>query len=459
MECCHPSFVLMGRVTNTLDSAGQSVTNCYNNQGLVCVVSNAFGCLRMITYDIEDHAVTVIDANTVTNQFAYDDLGRMTVRTDGNNKTETSAYSTLGLVARTNQLGQFTGYRYDVAGRKTHETNANGEVTIYTYDARGNLAKLTDGKGQVTSWGYDSFGRVTSKTNQAGTEILRYAYDADGHLTNRWSLAKGNTRYAYDLAGNLTTIDYAASTDISMSYDANNRLTNMTDAVGATLYAYTDFGALLSEDGPWAEDTVTYSYTTNRLRASVTVAAPNATAWAQTYAYDGAGRLTNITSPAGAFTYLYDAATHLQVCKLTQPPGSYITNTWDALGRWTGTYLKNSDDATLNAHTYNYDDASRRTRQTRLGAPASEPAWTNSVDYTYDPIGQLKTARGKESGGTTNRSHEQLGYAYDAAGNLNSRTNNALIQTFNVDNQNQLTTLTRSGKHTVAGVTTGPPPT
>jgi hypothetical protein len=42
-----------------------------------------------------------------------------------------------------------------------------------------------------------------------------------------------------------------------------------------------------------------------------------------------------------------------------------------------------------------------------------------------DNIGQLQTARGKESGGTTNRLHEQLGYAYDAAGNLNSRTNNA----------------------------------
>ena len=51
---------------------------------------------------------------------------------------------------------------------------------------------------------------------------------------------------------------------------------------------------------------------------------------------------------------------------------------------------------------------------------------TSCLSYTCDNIGQLQATCGKESGGTTNRLHEQLGYAYDAAGNLNSRTNNAL---------------------------------
>jgi YD repeat-containing protein len=51
----------------------------------------------------------------------------------------------------------------------------------------------------------------------------------------------------------------------------------------------------------------------------------------------------------------------------------------------------------------------------------------NFVDYSYDNIGQLKTATGKENDDST-RLHEKLGYTYDAAGNLNQRTNNALIQ-------------------------------
>jgi RHS repeat-associated protein len=69
----------------------------------------------------------------------------------------------------------------------------------------------------------------------------------------------------------------------------------------------------------------------------------------------------------------------------------------------------------------------------------------------------LQTAQGKESGGTS-RLHEQMGYGYDAGGNLHYRTNNTvaaepLVQTFSVDNVNQLTSVSRTGKLTVAGGT------
>ncbi len=51
---------------------------------------------------------------------------------------------------------------------------------------------------------------------------------------------------------------------------------------------------------------------------------------------------------------------------------------------------------------------------------------------------------------------EQLGYAYDAAGNLNFQTNNTLLQNFNVNNENELATETNGGALTVAGTTTIP---
>ncbi len=440
------NYNLMRQITNAIDSAGASVTNCYNNQGLVCVVSNAFGCVRLLTFDIEDHATSITDANSVNNQYTYDPFSRVTQRTDPNNQTETFSYSSLGLVAYTNQLGQYRNYQYDVAGRKIAQTNGNGEVIVYTYNAAGDVQALSDGKGQTTSWGYDQYGRVNSQTNAAGTQVLTYQYDANGRLTNRWSLAKGSTTYKYDLAGNLTNIVYPSSGSITMQYDSNNRLTNMVDAVGTTIFAHTDFGALLSEDGPWANDTVSYTYTTNRLRASLNLQQPNASAWVQTYTYDGAKRLSSVSSPVGTFGYLYDPSGHLQVGNVSLPNTSYITNTYDSLSRWTGTYLKNSAGTTLNSHAYTYDNASRRARQTRTAG--------DYVDYTYDAIGQLKSVAGKESGGSPSRSQEQFGYAYDAADNLNYRTNNALLQTFNVDNLNQLTTATRSGTLTVAGTTT-----
>ncbi len=59
---------------------------------------------------------------------------------------------------------------------------------------------------------------------------------------------------------------------------------------------------------------------------------------------------------------------------------------------------------------------------------------------------------GEESGGGT-RLNEKLGYVYDAAGNLQYRTNNALIQTFAVNELNQLSNITRSGTLTISGAT------
>ena len=51
---------------------------------------------------------------------------------------------------------------------------------------------------------------------------------------------------------------------------------------------------------------------------------------------------------------------------------------------------------------------------------------------------------------------EQLGYAYDMAWNLNQRTNGALVQVFNVNTLNELTSVTNSGYMMVAGTTTSP---
>src|SRR5207249_11096382 len=125
----------------------------------------------------------------------------------------------------------------DQAGRQLYETNANNELIRYTNNSAGDLLSLTDGKGQTTHWGWDEYGRTTNKLDQAGSEILRYQYDLDSRLTNRWSAAKGNTKYKFDGAGNLTNIVYPVSPAVTFKFDGNNRLTNMVDAAGATVYA------------------------------------------------------------------------------------------------------------------------------------------------------------------------------------------------------------------------------
>jgi len=80
---------------------------------------------------------------------------------------------------------------------------------------------------------------------------------------------------------------------------------------------------------------------------------------------------------------------------------------------------------------------------------------TNTVAVGYDGINQPANWSAKEAAGTL-RHNEQEAYAYDAAGNLHIRTNDALVQTFNVDALNQLSNVTRLGQLTVTGATPVP---
>jgi len=220
-------------------------------------------------------------------------------------------------------------------------------------------------------------------------------------------------------------------------------MTNMSDAVGTSAFGYTSAGALAFEDGPWGSSRVTYNYTLGQLMG-LTVGHLWEGDWQQTYTYDSARRLKTTTSPAGTSGYNYAGAGRM-VTNLALGNGTGIQNTFDALARLTATRLTNSSGTELNSHTYLYDQGGRRTNAVRVDG--------SYVRYKYDDIGQVKVAQGFESNGTV-RVHEQSGYTYDAAGNLNYRTNNALTQTFNVNNLNELTTATRSGNMTVAGATT-----
>jgi RHS repeat-associated protein len=440
------TYDLLDRLIKTEDSAGNVVTNTYNHQGLLIAVSNAFGQVVKQTYDIEDRVTNIVNASGVTTTNSYDDLGRILVRAvPAASATESFLYNTNGMVAYTDALSKITRYQYDAAGRKITETNAITNVVSFTYNAAGDLLTLTDGNTNVTTWGYDVHGRVTSKTNAANTEIFRYTYDANGRLTNRWTPSKLDTGYGYDLVGNLTVINYTTSPDITMQYDALNRLTNMVDAVGTNKYAYTNL-YLLSEDGPWADDTVSYTYNNRGLRSGFSLAQPSGS-WTNGYLYDAARRLTNVTSGAGAFSYEYTGAGGL-VKKLLLPNTGYITNAYDSAARLTDTSLKNSSHSNLNSHAYQLNNGNQRTKQTRTDG--------SYVDYSYDDIGQVKTAIGKESGGTTNRFNERFGYAYDAAGNLLYRTNDTLIHTFSGNALNQISNITRNGTMTVAGSTAIP---
>ena len=269
---------------------------------------------------------------------------------------------------------------------------------------------------------------LSNKVDAASAEVLRYAYDATGLLTNRWTKAKGTTTYRYDALGQLTNVVYPVSPALTLQYDLLGRLTNLVDGFGQTRYSYAN-NRLASEDGPWAEDTVSYSYQYAGPRSGLTLLQPNASPWTQSYGYDAAERLTSVVSPAGSFGYTYDSTRVALPGTLTLPSGATIATSYDFMARLTNTTLRSSQQAVLNHHSYGYNAASQRTSVTNLAG--------NTVAYTYDRSGQLTQASGKEANGTT-RLNEQFGYGYDDENQLitvivTNGVNNSTLSRFAYD--------------------------
>ena len=313
----------------------------------------------------------------------------------------------------------------------------------------GDITNLVDGLRHVTSWRYNQFGWLTNKVDGLSRNAFRYAYNTNGWVTNRWTPEKGNTGYTYDNVGNLKSITYPLST-INYSYDALNRLTNMADATGTNNFAYTAVGQLASESNLWAG--VAYSYI-QRLRTALAVSGN----WTQTYGYDSGWRMTNVTSPAGVFGYVHNASVGLSVPaassligSTTLPNGASVVNSYDNLARLTGTALNNYWGHTLDGYIYTPDPLGLRTNIVR-----NFGLTTNSVSVGYDNIAQITSWAAKESSGAL-RQNEQLGLTYDAAHNLQLRTNNALVLTFVDDAANQLTNVVRTNAFTMAGATPAP---
>jgi RHS repeat-associated protein len=449
--------------TNGYNALGQLVSTTdgllrrsysYNNQGLqtnVSVLNGAGPTLlqQSAVLDIEDRSIRTTDLNGVALTNTFDPLGRLLSRAHPDGGVENFGYSARGMIAYTNQLTFPTFYAYDAASRKVAETNANGEITQFVRNSAGDLTTLIDPNTNTTRWNFDAYGHATNEIDARGTNIFFYAFDASGRMTNRWTPAMGNTAYIYDPVGNLLSVTGSSST-VSYICDALNRVSTMTDALGTSAYTYDAAGELLTEGGLWASDAITNTYD-HRVRTSMTIAAPAGSNWVQTYVHnDPALRLTSITSPIGNFGYQYTnvgtVPTPAQlVSAITFPSGAGIGNTYSPCAQVLSTVLSNPVSHVLNSHTYAYNLGNQRTQQTFTSG--------NYINYSYDPAGQLTQAAGAEANSFP-RAHEQFGYAYDPNGNVRSRTNGTLLDAFNVNSLNELTTASPSGSLTLAGTTT-----
>ncbi len=279
-----------------------------------------------------------------------------------------------------------------------------------------------------------------------------------GWLLDRIDGLGNTTHYTPDNMGKVTGVHYSivggvtATADEAYTYDVNERLSTMADGWTTTHFTYTPDGRL---QGEYCQNYTDYTLVTNVwltpwARQSVAAQKPDGSGlMTVSYGYDQAHRLRTVTDSGGTYTYSYSGGSLPPGAR--SPSGLALANAltiaygYDNVARLTSTVFKNGG-GTLNSHAYQYNVSGQRFQQTRtLG---------DTVNYTYDAIGQLKTAVGKEANNAT-RWNEQLNYTYDPAGNLTQRVEDGLTEVMTANNLNQFSSLSAAGTATVAGSVQG----
>ena len=286
-------------------------------------------------------------------------------------------------------------------------TNPNGATTGYTYSADDLLEATTDALGHTWSFTHDAAGNTLSSVYPTGETVSR-TYAAD------------------DL---LATSAYSTGESYAFTYTPAHRLAGVTDQAGrAQSFGYNPVGWLLSatDTSDGTAFATTYAYDeAGRVTELDSAAAP-----AVAYAYDLAGRLTTLTLPgSGAATFTHDAAGART--GVTLPNGALTAFGYDAAGRLAS--IVTTAASGVIAESYTRDAAGRVTADTQ-GSFAYDDAgrlvtWTAPTGpvttYTYDAASNLTgvSVDGSSTASLAIDAADRItssGFTYDAAGNLTS---------------------------------------
>lgn len=317
----------------------------------------------------------VEDSIGVVEEYAYDEAGRLVAWTDGAGDTTALTYDSDGqLVQMTGPDGSTLGF--DDYGDHGHPETLVVDSTTYarSFDSVGNLLQrsamerdfpgvyqrdydedrnvttvwvTSQGEGSVfpsdnISIERGSDGRLLAIARPGLTyppvpgPAAAYLYDALGRLVERQDRAGGawrSTRFEWDAAGRLTAVERPNGLREERAYDAAGRVVLQVFGRG------TPFAA---------ESAAAYSWLDGRLSevSDSSYAAP------ERYAYDAAGRVAQVTYPAGeVLVPEWDPRGRLQALDLSDGGGfaARVGLAYDGAGREIGLWL---DGAPLQQRTF-----------------------------------------------------------------------------------------------------------
>jgi len=376
-----------------------------------------------------DFVASVTDPGTRETTFTYDSRGRRTHvdapdtfdpagapnNTDFANITET-IYNPDGTVQEVTGAQTYrVTHTYDYARRMETMTTYGTETATTTWiynQATGLLVRKEYEGGKGTDYDHTPAGRLKTRTWARGNHT-RYDYAAGRLHARRYFLEDGDdtganpgndplTRdvvFQYDALGRPETVSEGGNRNWTYTYDADLRLETESHPLG----------------GSATQRLLTRRYDELSRPAGLDLGTSLAPAadFSVDYDYDTSGRLEEITSAAGTFTYGYQANSYGLIHTITGQNGANpvrtVTNTWEAHRDVLDMKENKVAAATVSSFDYTVNDLGQRTGVTTDGSAFGDAdrGWS----WGYDSLGQVTTAAK-----TDDAVHDRA-YTFDAIGN------------------------------------------
>ncbi|MES5823850.1 DUF6531 domain-containing protein [Streptomyces sp. RG80] len=201
-------------------------------------------------------------------------------------------------------------FGYNADGHLAEVGNSSTLPMRFTYDAAGRITSWTDRNDTLYTYAYDDRGRVVRTEGSDGFLSGTLAYDDATRTTTVVDSLGHATRYEHNGALRLIRETDALGHTTHQEWDSQHRLTAVTDPLGHTTRF--SYGENDRVTTIVRPDGHTARAEYNHLGLPVTVTGPDGATWRQEY--DERGNRTTVTDPIGTTArFSYDASGHLKM--------------------------------------------------------------------------------------------------------------------------------------------------
>lgn len=418
-EITQKTYSPNGQLASTTDHLNKVTSFTYYGpveaaSGKLRFITNPDGKLTIYTYTSLGQVASQDGDAVYRITYEYDAYGarnKMWTWRDSNNSSLTQWVYQEGtglLLAKSDAVGQVTGYTYEASGKIHSRTWARGVSTTYSYNAFGDLTGIdySDSTPDVSLSGLDRLGRPTTITQVGiGSENLSYhpgigAPNAEFYTSGHSLLPGVGIRHtAPDSFGRPSGFVETSDSDatllrtVTYGYDTSGRFLTLTDGTETTEYGYKPDTSLISTvesktaGSAWFKESRYYDVPgrligirSDRMNGNSLVAGISSNA----YDYDNLGRRSKVTYQDGARReFGYNSRSEVTSESRYTPAGTPLAKfggnyQYDGIGNRTSSLVPS-----LGAHTYTPNSlnqyATITTGSARTATGRAPASWTIQV--------------------------------------------------------------------------------